>query len=51
MVDVYPDHISHTYRTLDSIILLEGDFNGDGIVNFEDVELFTGHWLESGMWP
>jgi len=50
-VDVYPNHISHRYRTLESIFLLPGDFNGDGIVDFKDVGLFTGHWLESGIWP
>jgi hypothetical protein len=51
IVEVYPDHITHAYRSLDSIVSLAGDFNGDGTVDFEDVGIMMEHWLESGIWP
>jgi len=51
VVKVYPNHISHTYRTLDSIVTLAGDFNGDGTVYFKDVGILVERWLDSGMWP
>jgi 3',5'-cyclic AMP phosphodiesterase CpdA len=51
VIDVYPDHITHIYRTLDSFASPKGDCNGDGIVNFEDVGCLSGYWLENGMWP
>jgi len=50
-VDVYPDHITHTYRPLPSIVMLACDFNGDRICDFKDVAIFAGGWLESGIWP
>lgn len=54
IVDIYPDHIEHTYRTLGSICpipYIPGDFNGDGIVDMKDVAIFTTHWLDNGIWP
>ncbi len=51
IVEVYPDHITHAYRSLDSIVSLAGDFNGDRTVDFEDVGIMMEHWLESGIWP
>jgi hypothetical protein len=50
-VDVYSDHISHTYIPLEDIFLLPGDFNGDGTVDFKDVGSLGASWLDSGMWP
>ncbi len=50
-VEVYPGHISHVYRTLDSIALLAGDFNGDRIVDEKDLDIFAGYWLDNGIWP
>ncbi len=51
VVKVYPGHISHVYRTLASIALLAGDFNGDRIVDKKDLDIFAGYWLDSGIWP
>jgi predicted phosphodiesterase len=51
IVTIYPDHIEHSYRTLDSIIGLKGDFNDDGIVDFKDVGALSGSWLDTGIWP
>jgi serine/threonine-protein phosphatase CPPED1 len=51
IVNIYPNHIEHTYRTLNSIVTTVGDFNDDGAVNFEDMGIFAGHWLENGIWP
>jgi predicted phosphodiesterase len=51
IVEVYPNHITHTYRTLNSIVLLAGDYNGDRIVDFKDVDILSEHWLDSGIWP
>ena len=50
-VEVYPGHISHVYRTLASIALLAGDFNGDRVVDEKDLDIFAGYWLENGIWP
>jgi len=50
-VDVYPDHITHRYIHIDDIFSLEGDFNGDGTVDFKDVAIMMAYWLESGIWP
>jgi hypothetical protein len=51
IVKIYPDHIEHGYRSLDSIVSLQGDFNGDGVVDEKDMTVFVGNWLDSGMWP
>lgn len=51
IVTIYADHIEHYYRSLQSITGLKGDFNDDGIVDLKDVKLFSGHWLDSGIWP
>jgi UDP-2,3-diacylglucosamine pyrophosphatase LpxH len=51
-VDIYSDHIVHTYKPLTQTgPVLPGDFNGDGIVDFKDLGIFTGHWLDTGIWP
>lgn len=53
-VKVYHDHIEYSYIPLPQIPippLLQGDFNGDGIVNFKDLGIFTGYWLDRGIWP
>ncbi|MCE5187175.1 MAG: metallophosphoesterase [Planctomycetaceae bacterium] len=31
--------------------LLDGDFNEDGTVDTLDLDIFTGNWLETGIWP
>jgi serine/threonine-protein phosphatase CPPED1 len=51
IVKIYPDHIEHSYRPLDSIVSLQVDFNGDGIVDLRDMSVFGGYWLDNGMWP
>jgi hypothetical protein len=51
IITIYPDHIEHQYRTLDSIPTMVGDFNGDRIVDLKDIKTFAGKWLESGIWP
>ena len=49
LIEVYPDHIQHSYRYL--IVCLPGDFNCDGIVDEKDLDVFVDHWLDNGMWP
>jgi hypothetical protein len=51
IVEVYPGHISNVYRPLPSIALLPCDFNGDGICDEKDLDVFVDHWLDNGMWP
>jgi predicted MPP superfamily phosphohydrolase len=51
VVDVYPNHITHTYVPFEDIICLDGDFNCDDIVDFKDLRSLTEHWLENGIWP
>jgi len=51
VVNVFSDHISHAYIRLEDLYLLDGDFNGDGTVDSKDIDIFTGSWLDSGIWP
>ncbi|HBG28103.1 MAG: hypothetical protein A2Y10_18520 [Planctomycetes bacterium GWF2_41_51] len=51
VVKVYPNHIEHEYIANPDIVCVSGDFNCDGIIDFEDMATLTGSWLEGGLWP
>jgi hypothetical protein len=51
VVKVYPTHIEHSYVVNENIVAIPGDFNGDGQINFEDISIFSGGWLNGGLWP
>jgi predicted phosphodiesterase len=51
VIKVYPNHIEHEYIPNPVINCITGDFNCDGIVDFKDMGIFTGHWLDGGLWP
>jgi len=33
------------------LVFLTEDFNEDGVIDTEDLEILTWDWLDSGFWP
>lgn len=51
LVNVYQSHIAHAFTPLIDIVCLEGDFDCNGTIDFDDLSQLTNHWLEGGIWP